>query len=150
MRLNEINDNPGARKKRARVGRGIGSGMGKTSTHGQKGQKARSGAKRGGRIGFEGGQMPLHRRLPKIGFSNHPFKTTYRVVNVGAIEGSGMEGEVGPDELVKAGLIGRSRLPVKVLGEGEITRQVTVRAHAFSAKATEKITQAGGQVQKIS
>jgi len=150
MRLGELKPPSGAHKEGKRKGQGPGSGNGKTGGRGHKGQKARSGAKRGGRIGFEGGQMPLHRRLPKIGFSNHPFKTTYRVVNVGAIEGSGMEGEVGPDELVKAGLIGRSRLPVKVLGEGEITRQVTVRAHAFSAKATEKITQAGGQVQKIS
>lgn len=150
MRLGELKPPRGARKEGKRLGQGPGSGTGKTGGRGHKGQKARSGAKRGGRVGFEGGQMPLHRRLPKVGFSNHQFRTVYRVVNVGDIVASGLEGEIGPQELVKAGLIGRRNLPVKVLGQGEVSRQITVRAHAFSAKASEKITQAGGQAEKIS
>lgn len=150
MRLGELKPPRGSHKEGKRLGQGVGSGTGKTAGRGHKGQRSRSGAKRGGRVGFEGGQMPLHRRLPKIGFSNEPFRTTYRVVNVGTIDAAGLEGDIGPDELVKAGLIGRGRLPVKILGQGEVTRPLTVRAHAFSAKASEKITQAGGQSEKIS
>lgn len=150
MRLGELKPPRGAHRDGKRLGQGPGSGTGKTAGRGHKGQKARSGAKRGGRTGFEGGQMPLHRRLPKVGFSNHAFKTTYQVVNVGAIDAAGLEGEIGPEDLKKAGLVGRGKAPVKVLGEGEISRQVTVRAHAFSARATEKITQAGGRTQTIS
>ena len=150
MRLGELKPPRGAHKEGKRLGQGPGSGTGKTAGRGHKGQRARSGSTRGSRVGFEGGQMPLHRRLPKIGFSNHAFKTTYQVVNVGAIEAAGLEGEISIEDLQKAGLVSRRRMPVKVLGEGEITRQVTVRAHAFSAGAIEKITQAGGQVQTIS
>ena len=149
MRLGELSPPRGSRRDSKRLGQGPGSGTGKTAGKGHKGQRARSGAKRGGRIGFEGGQMPLHRRIPKIGFSNAPFRTVYQVVNTGAIEASGLEGDIGPAELEKAGLIRKASQLVKVLGDGEMTRQVTIRAHAFSKSAREKITQAGGQAEQL-
>tara|TARA_Y100000588_G_scaffold379192_1_gene460940 strand:+ start:1779 stop:2225 length:447 start_codon:yes stop_codon:yes gene_type:complete len=148
MRLGKIARPPGARKNRKRLGQGPGSGTGKTAGKGHKGQRARSGAKRGRRIGFEGGQMPLHRRLPKIGFVNR-FRVEYQVVNIGAIEERGLEGEVGPEELRKAGLIRKAGYLVKILGEGSLSRGVTLRAHKFSQSALEKINQAGGTAEAI-
>ncbi len=147
MKLNDIRDNPGARKERIRVGRGIGSGKGKTGGRGQKGQKSRSGV---AIKGFEGGQMPLHMRLPKLkGFRNR-FRTEYQVVNVGDLARLFPEGgEIGPQDLVEAGAVRRNQL-VKVLGEGELEGvTLTVTAHAFSGSARDKITAAGGTVQQL-
>ena len=148
MRLGELKPPAGSRKTAKRLGQGTGSGTGKTAGRGHKGARSRSGASRGSRIGFEGGQMPLHRRLPKIGFTNR-FRTVYQVVNVGAIEKRGLEGQVGPEELQRAGLIRKATALIKVLGDGELTRKVSLRAHKFSASAVAKIEQAGGDVQKI-
>ena len=148
MRLGQIKCPRGAVRKAKRLGQGIGSGTGKTAGKGHKGQRSRSGAKRGGRIGFEGGQMPLHRRIPKIGFTN-PNKVTYQVVNLGDIEARGLEGAVGPEELNRSGLIRRLLDPVKILGEGELTKSLSLRAHKFSQSACEKIHQAGGQAEVI-
>lgn len=150
MRLGELKPPRGSHKSGKRLGQGTGSGTGKTAGRGHKGQRARSGGRRGSRTGFEGGQMPLHRRLPKIGFNNHNFRTTYQVVNLSAIEASGLQGVVGPAELRGAGLIRSLSIPVKILAAGELSRGVTVKAHAFSAKASEKIVQAGGLAEKLS
>lgn len=142
--LHDLSPVPGSHRDRKRVGRGPGSGTGKTSGRGHKGQKARS----GGNIarGFEGGQMPLQRRLPKRGFHN-PFRTEYQVVNVRDL--AGLEGEVDPRALKQAGLIGSLRRPVKILGEGELSAALEVRAHAFSGSAREKIEGAGGSVRVL-
>ena len=141
MKLSDIADNAGSRKKRMRVGRGIGSGKGKTAGRGGKGQTARSGV----RIkGFEGGQMPLHMRLPKLkGFKN-PFKVEFQVVNLDRLGELFPEGgEVSVDSLVAKGAV-RDGHPVKVLGQGDISVKVDVTAQAFSASAKEKIEAAGG------
>jgi len=143
MRLGELKPPRGSHKSGKRLGQGTGSGTGKTAGRGHKGR-------RGSRTGFEGGQMPLHRRLPKIGFNNHSFRTTYQVVNLSAIEASGLQGVVGLVELRGAGLIRSLYIPVKILAAGELSRGVTVKAHAFSAKASEKIIQAGGLAEKLS
>jgi large subunit ribosomal protein L15 len=134
-----------AAEKRKRVGRGMGSGMGKTSTRGHKGQRSRSGSRM--MRGFEGGQMPLHRRLPKRGFTNI-FRTEYCIVNLEKLADLGQK-EITPEILVKAGLAGKNDL-VKVLGDGELKSALTVRAHKFSQSAQEKITKAGGKVEIIS
>lgn len=135
----------GARKNRKRVGRGSGSGHGGTSGKGHKGQKARSGG--GVRIGFEGGQMPLFRRLPRRGFSNYRFKKHVAEVNVGALELRCSSGEVvSPERLVELGLLRNLRLPVKVLGGGKLSKKLEVRAHQVSRAAREKIEAAGGSV----
>ncbi|MEW6755978.1 MAG: 50S ribosomal protein L15 [Candidatus Latescibacterota bacterium] len=149
MRLGEVRCPPGSRRTRKRRGQGTGSGNGKTAGRGHKGQRARSGARRGSRIGFEGGQMPTYRHLPKIGFSNERNKVAYQVVNVGSITERNLQGAVGPAELRAAGLIRSSAKPVKVLGEGDLTQAVTVRAHAFSRSAVGKIEQAGGRAEVI-
>lgn len=149
MRLGDLSPTPGSRKKRKRVGRGPGSGHGKTSTRGHKGHKARSGGGKGG--GFEGGQMPLYRRIPKRGFHN-PFRREYAVVNVADLARCFPQGgEVTPEILVGAGLVSTAESRrVKVLGEGELTGQrLTVRAHAFSKVAAEKIQGAGGHAEVI-
>ena len=143
MKLNEIRDNDGARKGRMRVGRGIGSGKGKTSGRGQKGQTSRSGVSING---FEGGQMPLHMRLPKRGFNNI-FRVEYSVVNVAAL--AAFEGEVTPEMLLAKGLVHRGK-PVKVLGQGEIKKAIRVRAHKFSESAKAKIEAAGGSCEELS
>lgn len=148
MRLGQIKQPRGAHRDRKRLGQGTGSGTGKTSGRGHKGQRARSGGARGRRTGFEGGQMPLHRRIPKIGFTN-PFRKTFQVVNLGDIEERGLEGVVGPEELKKAGLIRKADLPVKILGEGELKRGLTLKAHHFSQSAQEKIVQVGGKAEVI-
>ena len=137
---------PGATKRRKRVGRGVGSGHGKTSCRGGKGQTARSGGSI--RPGFEGGQMPLQRRLPKRGFHN-PFRTAYEVVNVGQLEVFEAGTEVDPAALRARRLVRRGQAPVKVLADGELTRALTVRANAVSAAARKKIEAAGGRVDLI-
>ncbi|MFH1006782.1 MAG: 50S ribosomal protein L15 [Candidatus Latescibacterota bacterium] len=147
MNLGALQPAPGARKNRKRVGRGTGSGHDGTSCRGHKGQNSRSGAKH--RAFFEGGQTPLQRRLPKRGFNNARFKVSYQVVNVGAIFEKEWDGEVSPDSLRTVGLIGATTVPVKILGAGELTRALTVKAHAFSSSAIAKIEGAGGKVEVI-
>jgi len=140
MKLSDIADNAGARKKRMRVGRGIGSGKGKTSGRGGKGQTARSGV----RIkGFEGGQMPLHRRLPKRGFNNI-FRTEYTVVNLDRLADLSVK-EIGLDDYKKLGLVSSKKALIKVLGSGDLKAAITVHAHKFSKSAIEKIEKAGGK-----
>ena len=151
MRLNELSPAPGSRKSRKRLGRGTGSGYGKTSGRGHKGAKARSGAK--AHLAYEGGQMPLQRRLPRLkGMARGPHTparpTIYAPVNVGELAGLSAD-EIGVEELRAAGLVGKKEVPVKILGDGEIERAVTVRAHAFSKKAREKIEAAGGNVEVL-
>ena len=145
MRLHELKPAPGSHTKKTRRGRGVGSGLGKTAGRGQKGQKARSGG--GVRPGFEGGQMPLVRRLPKRGFKN-PFRVEYEVVNVGQLNIFEPGTEVTPELLRQRRLVRRD-LPVKILGEGELDRPLTVRAQAFSASAREKIQAASGTAEVI-
>ena len=139
--LHELSPAPGSHRDRKRVGRGPGSGTGKTSGRGQKGQKARSGASIP--AGFEGGQMPLHRRIPKRGFTNMN-RVEYQVVNIGQL--AALTGEVGPGALRAAGLIRSLRKPIKILGDGELSASLQVSAHAFSGSAREKIEGAGGSV----
>ena len=144
MRLDELRPAPGAVTRRKRVGRGPGSGHGKTSTKGHKGQRARSGGGKAG--GFEGGQMPLYRRLPKRGFLPHGGKTEYAVVNLKALAAFAAGSVVDPDGLVRAGLIKRgARARVKILGDGEVTGALQVTADKFSRVAREKIEAAGGR-----
>jgi large subunit ribosomal protein L15 len=131
-------------EKRKRVGRGMGSGMGKTSARGHKGQRSRSGSRM--MRGFEGGQMPLHRRMPKRGFTNI-FRKEYSIVNLDQLVALG-ESTINPDVLRKARLI-KAKLPVKILGEGEVTMALTVHAHKFSKSAQEKITKAGGKFEVL-
>ena len=144
MNLSNIRAPKKASEKRKRVGRGMGSGMGKTSTRGHKGQRSRSGSRM--IRGFEGGQMPLHRRLPKRGFTNI-FRKEYSIVNLDQLVTLG-ESTINPDVLRKAGLI-KSKLPVKILGEGEVSAALTVHAHKFSKSAQEKITKAGGTFEVV-
>ena len=146
MRLGELRRVPGSTKKRKRIGRGPGSGHGKTSTRGHKGQKARSGGKIHPR--FEGGQMPLQRRLPKRGFRSL-FKKEYQIVNLGSLEKFGHTEVINPLVLKNAGLVKKENEPVKILGEGNVTLALTVQAHAFSQSAKEKIIAAGGKVELI-
>jgi len=146
MKLNELSPAKGSRKNKRRVGRGHGSGRGKTSGRGHKGQKSRS----GGSIPawFEGGQLPLARRLPIKGFTN-PTRREYEVINVSDLERSGLEGEVTIAVLRAAGIVTRSKKPVKVLGMGEVTRALNLKVNAVSAKAREKIEAAGGTIELI-
>jgi large subunit ribosomal protein L15 len=132
-------------ENRKRVGRGMGSGMGKTATRGNKGQRSRSGSRM--MRGFEGGQMPLHRRLPKRGFTNI-FRQEYAVVNLERLAGLG-ESTITPEVLAKAGIIKRAEQLVKILGDGELSSALTVHAHKFSKSAQEKITKAGGKVEVL-
>src|SRR3954453_21868047 len=132
-----------ANSNKKRVGRGMGSGIGKTSGRGHKGQRSRSGSRM--MRGFEGGQMPLHRRLPKRGFNNI-FRTEYTVVNLDRIAELG-EKEVTPEVLRKAGILSKANGLIKVLGNGDLKSAVTVHGHKFSKSAEEKITKAGGKVQ---
>lgn len=141
--LNNLKSVPGSTHYRKRLGRGRGSGLGQTAGRGGKGQTARSGGKV--RRGFEGGQMPLYRRMPKVGFNN-PFGTDYSIVNLKDL--SGFSKEVTPETLKEAGLI-KGRLQVKVLGFGELKKALTVKAHKFSAKAKEAIETAGGKAEVI-
>jgi large subunit ribosomal protein L15 len=145
MNLSTLKAPKKANEKRKRVGRGMGSGMGKTSTRGHKGQGSRSGSRM--MRGFEGGQMPLHRRLPKRGFTNI-FRTEYTVVNVEQLGKLG-EKNITLETLKSAGLVNGKNPLVKVLGNGELTSAITVQAHKFSKSAQEKITKAGGKAEVL-
>ena len=144
MKLHDLSPNEGSRRPRKRVGRGPGSGRGKTAGRGSKGQKSRSGYSR--RAGFEGGQMPLIRRVPKRGFTNI-FRREYQVVNLSGL--AGLKGEVTPELLAEKGLVREGR-PVKILGNGEISEVLTVHAHKFSQAARRKIEAAGGRCEVLS
>jgi large subunit ribosomal protein L15 len=144
MNLSNVRAPKKSSANRKRVGRGMGSGMGKTSTRGHKGQRSRSGSRM--MRGFEGGQMPLHRRMPKRGFTNI-FRKEYAIVNLEALAALG-ETTITPDVLRKAGVI-KTKLPVKVLGDGELSTALTVHAHKFSKSAQEKITKAGGKFEVL-
>jgi len=145
MELSNLKPKKGSRHAKKRVGRGPGSGHGKTSSRGEKGQKSRSGYS--SQIGFEGGQMPLHRRLPKRGFTNI-FKKEYDVLNLSDLEQFEAGSTVDREALTKAGVVRKSAKGVKVLGDGEITRKLTVHADKFSKTAKEKIEAAGGSCQE--
>ncbi len=147
MNLFDIKSIPFPRKRKKRVGRGRGSGMGKTSCRGGKGATARTGNETS--IQFEGGQTPLFRRLPKRGFNN-PFKKEYSIVNVEDIEQFDSGTHVNPEKLMEVGLIRKVLDGVKVLGDGEITKPLTVSAHKFSNVAIEKIKAAGGEIKVLS
>jgi large subunit ribosomal protein L15 len=144
MNLSNIRAPRKAAENKKRVGRGMGSGMGKTSTRGHKGQRSRSGSRL--LRGFEGGQMPLHRRLPKRGFTNI-FREEFSVVNLATLVRLG-EKIINPEVLQKAGLA-RAKRRVKILGDGELTAALTVQAHKFSKSAQEKITKAGGKAEVL-
>ena len=147
MNLSDLKPAPGAKQTKKRVGRGPGSGNGKTAGRGHKGAQSRSGYSY--KRGFEGGQMPLHRRLPKRGFNNL-FRTEYAVVNLDQLESSFDQGTtITPDTLREAGLVHGKRLPIKVLARGEVTKALTVQAHKFSGKAAEKLAAAGGKAEAI-
>jgi large subunit ribosomal protein L15 len=146
IKLGNLKPSSGSVKKRKRIGRGPGSGHGKTSTRGHKGQKARSGVKR--KPWFEGGQMPIQRRLPKRGFTN-VFKKEYQIVNVASLVKCKEQEVISPSVMKNCGLLKKLDLPVKVLGEGEISGSITVRANAFSKKAKEKIEAQGGKAEVI-
>ena len=145
MKLNELKYNEGSKKDIKRLGRGSSSGTGKTSGRGENGQKSRSGG--GVRVGFEGGQLPLYRRLPKRGFSNAMFKKTYAVINVSDLNMFEDGTEVTPELLFEMGIIKKQLSGIKVLGNGELTKKLTVRAHKFSNIAKEKIEAAGGKAE---
>ena len=143
MRTHDLQPAPGSKKRAKRVARGIGGKGGKTAGRGSKGQRARNTV----RVGFEGGQMPFHQRIPKLkGFKN-PFRVEYQAVNLDTVQECGLD-EVTPETLNTHGLVGKKSL-VKVLGRGELSRAVNVRAHAFSASAEVAITSAGGTVEKL-
>lgn len=146
MKLEDLKSPPGANKRTKRVGRGIGSGHGKTSTRGHKGQKSRSGG--GVRIGFEGGQMPLQRRLPKRGFTNI-FKKEYAIVNVKDLNIFADGTEITPELLYNVGLVKKVKAGVKILGDGELEKKLVVKAHKISKQAEEKVTAKGGKVEVI-
>ncbi|BCJ87320.1 50S ribosomal protein L15 [Effusibacillus dendaii] len=145
MKLHELSPAEGAKSTRKRVGRGIGSGLGKTSGRGHKGQKARSGG--GVRPGFEGGQTPLFRRLPKRGFTNAPFKKELTEVNVAKLNVFEAGTVVTPEKLIEAKVIKNLKDGVKILGQGDLNVALTVKAHRFSASAIEKIEAAGGKAE---
>ena len=144
MNLSNLRASKKAAENKKRVGRGMGSGMGKTSTRGHKGQRSRSGSRM--MRGFEGGQMPLHRRMPKRGFTNI-FHKEFNIVNLEKLAGLG-EATITPDVLRKAGVI-KTKHPVKILGDGVLSVALTVHAHKFSKSAQEKITKAGGKFEVL-
>lgn len=146
MKLHELRPNEGSTKARKRLGRGTATGQGKTAGRGQKGQKSRSGG--GVRPGFEGGQMPLYRRLPKRGFTNI-FSKEYAIVNVEALNRFEDNTEVTPELLLETGIIKKVMDGVKILGDGELNKKLTVKAHKFSKSAIEKIEGVGGKVEVI-
>lgn len=146
MKLNELRPAAGSRRNPKRVGRGPGSGLGKTAGRGHKGQKSRSGYSQ--KPGFEGGQMPLHRRLPKRGFTN-VFRKTYRTVNVERLATLEAGSAVDPQAMLDAGLLPKGRGEVKVLGNGELGVALTVSAHKFTRSAVQKIEAAGGSVEVL-
>lgn len=146
MKLHELSPAEGSKKTRNRVGRGIGSGNGKTAGRGHKGQKSRSGG--GVRTGFEGGQMPIYRRLPKRGFNN-VFRKIYAEVNIETLNRFKDGAVVDPVALVEEGVLKNVRDGIRILGKGELTKKLTVRANGFTKSAEEKIKAAGGQVEVI-
>ena len=147
MKLHELEKNIGATHAKKRVGRGSGSGLGKTSGRGQKGQKARS----GGSINpvFEGGQLPLYRRLPKRGFSNYPFKKEYAVINLSDLNVFENGTVVTPALLKERGIVKKQLSGIKVLGEGQLEKKLTVQAHKFSKSAIDKINESGSKAEVI-
>lgn len=146
MKIHELKPPKGAKKAAKRKGRGIGSGLGKTAGRGHKGQKARSGG--GVRPGFEGGQMPLQRRIPKRGFTNI-FKKEMTVVNVSELNKFEEGTEVTPELLIEKGIIKKMRDGIKILGNGELEKSLNVKAHAFSKSAAQKIEAAGGKTEVV-
>ena len=146
MRLDDLKPAAGANKKRKRVGRGDGSGHGKTSCRGHKGQGARSGGNT--KPGFEGGQMPLQRRLPKRGFRN-PFKVDVAVVNLTQLEAFPAGSEITPELLTERGVVSGKGRKVKILADGALSKSLTVKAHGFSERAKEKIEACGGKAELI-
>ena len=147
MKLNELSPAYGSTKSRKRVGRGAGSGLCKTSGKGHKGQNARSGG--GVRVGFEGGQLPLFRRLSKRGFNNYEFRTVYATVNVGDLDRFEEGTTVTPELLIETGLVKKELDGIKVLGNGELTKKLTVKANKFSDSAKTKIENIGGKTEVI-
>ena len=147
MKLHELEKNIGTKHSKKRVGRGSGSGLGKTSGRGQKGQKARS----GGSINpvFEGGQLPLYRRLPKRGFSNYPFKKEYAVINLSDLNVFEDGTVVTPALLKEKGIVKKQLSGIKVLGEGQLDKKITVQAHKFSKSALDKINESGSKAEVI-
>lgn len=148
MILNDVHVGIHKRKPRKRIGRGVGSGHGKTSTRGHKGYYSRSGSSR--RAGFEGGQTPLFRRVAKRGFNNAAFADTVVIVNVGQLEKAFDDGaEITTDVLVAKGMVPTRHDAVKVLGDGELTKKLTIKAHRFSKSAEDKIVAAGGKYERV-
>jgi len=147
VKLSGLRPPRGSRHRKVRVGRGMGSKLGKTAGKGNKGQKSRKGYSR--RPGFEGGQMPLHRRIPKRGFHN-PFSREFAVVNIASLNGFAAGDTVTPESLLALGLVRRASASVKILGEGDLQHALTVRAHAFSKSAADKISKAGGKAEVLS
>ena len=147
MELHELKRTPGSTHTRKRVGRGMGSGLGKTSGKGEKGQKARSGVSIPAT--FEGGQLPLYRRLPKRGFSNAPFKIRYATINVGDLNTFNDGDIVSPETLKEKGLLKKQLSGVKILGNGTLEKKLTIRAHKFSKEAINKIEKSGSSKEVI-
>jgi large subunit ribosomal protein L15 len=143
MKIHDLKPAPGSHRAKRRVARGIGGKGGKSAGRGMKGQKARSKIP----VGFEGGQLPLHMRVPKLRGFNNPFRVEYQAINLDTLQESGLD-EVTPESLHEHGLIGKGKL-VKILGRGELSRKVTVKAHAFSKSAEAAITGAGGTVEVV-
>ena len=146
MNLGTLKYAPGSRKKRKRVGRGQGSGLGKTSGRGEKGARSRAGFKN--KLGFEGGQTPLQRRLPKRGFFNR-FRKEYQIINLQDLERIDDVKKIDPQVLFERGLIKKKNQPVKILGNGELNRQIEISAHAFSQGAKDKIEAAKGRISVL-
>jgi large subunit ribosomal protein L15 len=146
--LSRLSPAPGSRRKVKRIGRGPGSGHGKTATRGNKGQRSRSGSK-AQYFGFEGGQMPLHRRIPKRGFTNSPFRKEFACVNLGRLEVFEAGTIVTPELLMRQGIVRKLRDGLKVLADGQLTKALTVHAHRFSGKAQERIAALGGKAELI-
>ncbi len=146
LNLSNLRPPKGSRHRKVRVGRGIGSKLGKTAGRGNKGQNSRTGSSR--RPGFEGGQMPLHRRIPKRGFNN-PFGTEFAVVNVETLNAFSAGDAVTPDALRARGMVRQQRARVKILGDGDLKVALMVSAHAFSKSAQQKITAAGGKAETL-
>jgi large subunit ribosomal protein L15 len=147
MRLHDLKPAPGSTKKRKRVGRGSGSGSGTTAGRGMNGQNSRSGG--GTRLGFEGGQLPLFRRLPKRGFSNYDFKKNWTIVNVETLNRFEDGTEVTPELLVETGIVKKFEYGLKILGNGELERKLTIKANKFTQSAIKKIEAAGGKAEVI-
>ncbi len=147
MKIDELKPAEGSNKRTRRVGRGVGSGRGKTAGKGHKGQKARSGGSTG--LGFEGGQMPMQRRLPKRGFRNAPFSKEFAIVNLKDLTKIDDLDVITPDALHERGVVKDMKDGLKILGDGEIARSITIRANAFSSSALKKIASAGGKAEVI-